>query len=352
VSISDVKVYDGVAWVSIKGPQGEPGADGGGTFTASTTAPSTPTAGDRWLETDTGIEYVYFSDGSSSQWVETGNGGSGPQGATGADGSDGTNGTDGLGFDGITSTSSVAIGTGSKSFALNKIGALVVGTRVRVVSTANTANYVEGTITGVSTLTITVNVDNLGGSGTIASWNVTVAGVKGDQGDQGDPGADGAVGPTGPAGGVLARAVLSSAVTTNGTTNATTVASYSIGAGTVAVGTTYRIAAKGYRTGTNNSGGTFAVSIGGQTVTTLTHANSGTAAGWSVDALVTIRSTGSSGTAAGQESLVYNATWLTTSNNSTVTVDTTGAMTLSLVMTAANVNNSYLATQCVIEQVN
>lgn len=56
----------------------EIGAGGaGGTYTVSATAPSSPAQGDRWLETDAGVEYTYFNDGSSSQWVETGIGGSG-----------------------------------------------------------------------------------------------------------------------------------------------------------------------------------------------------------------------------------------------------------------------------------
>jgi len=40
--------------------------------TVSATAPSGPTAGDRWLDADTGIEYLYTDDGDSSQWVEFG----------------------------------------------------------------------------------------------------------------------------------------------------------------------------------------------------------------------------------------------------------------------------------------
>lgn len=39
-------------------------------FTASETAPSNPSEGDRWLNTLTGSEFVYISDGTSFQWVE------------------------------------------------------------------------------------------------------------------------------------------------------------------------------------------------------------------------------------------------------------------------------------------
>ena len=99
-----------------------------------------------------------------------------PTGATGATGA---------GYDGITSTSSVAIGVGSKSFVLNKLGALAIGTRVRISNTTTPSSYMEGIITGIATLTATVNVDNTSGSGTLASWRVAVAGDKGANGSLG-----------------------------------------------------------------------------------------------------------------------------------------------------------------------
>lgn len=48
------------------------GGSGGGAYTVSATAPSSPANGDRWLDTNSGIEYSYVNDGNSSQWVETG----------------------------------------------------------------------------------------------------------------------------------------------------------------------------------------------------------------------------------------------------------------------------------------
>ena len=41
-----------------------------GGYTFSATAPVDPKVGDRWLDSETGIEYTYFNDGTSSQWVE------------------------------------------------------------------------------------------------------------------------------------------------------------------------------------------------------------------------------------------------------------------------------------------
>lgn len=48
------------------------GGGGGGTFTFSATAPVSPTAGDRWTDSNSGITYTYVNDGNSSQWVEMG----------------------------------------------------------------------------------------------------------------------------------------------------------------------------------------------------------------------------------------------------------------------------------------
>jgi len=39
-------------------------------FTYASSAPGSPAIGDRWIDSDTGKEYVYVNDGSSSQWIE------------------------------------------------------------------------------------------------------------------------------------------------------------------------------------------------------------------------------------------------------------------------------------------
>lgn len=41
-------------------------------FTTSSSAPASPAAGDRWLNSTTGIFYTYVNDGDSSQWVDLG----------------------------------------------------------------------------------------------------------------------------------------------------------------------------------------------------------------------------------------------------------------------------------------
>jgi hypothetical protein len=50
------------------------GGGGGASVTASDTAPASPSAGDLWFHTTQLKLYVYYSDGSSNQWVQTNSG--------------------------------------------------------------------------------------------------------------------------------------------------------------------------------------------------------------------------------------------------------------------------------------
>ena len=91
----------------------------------------------------------------------------------------------GIGYYNLTSVSSVAIGTGSKTFTVNLSNtstAFTVGTRVRVAYVTTPANFMEGVITSFSGTTMIVNVDSIGGSGTYANWTVSVAGIQGSNG--------------------------------------------------------------------------------------------------------------------------------------------------------------------------
>jgi hypothetical protein len=67
-------------WVSTStpGPRGESGLN----VTTSNTAPSSPTAGQFWWNTDVNRLYIYYTDADSSQWVQATT-----PGADGADGS-------------------------------------------------------------------------------------------------------------------------------------------------------------------------------------------------------------------------------------------------------------------------
>lgn len=85
-----------------------------------------------------------------------------------------------------TSTTSLAIGTGSKVFTTQAGMAFTVGRFVLVVSAANPANYMHGQVTAYSGTSLTVNVTNTGGTGTLNDWNITVSGTQGSQGPAGN----------------------------------------------------------------------------------------------------------------------------------------------------------------------
>jgi hypothetical protein len=91
-----------------------------------------------------------------------------------------------------TSSSSVLIGTGSKSFTTQAGKYFDVGNWLLIVSDANEANYMHGQVTAYSGTSLTVNVTNVGGSGTLADWLITVSGTRGATGPQGPTGSPGA----------------------------------------------------------------------------------------------------------------------------------------------------------------
>lgn len=100
----------------------------------------------------------------------------------------------GAGYGG-SSTTSLTIGTGSKTF--NGVGAGLAyqgGNYVRASSAANGANYMEGNVTAYSGGNLTVNVTAAGGSGTFADWNFAIAGAPGAIGVSTLNGANGALG--------------------------------------------------------------------------------------------------------------------------------------------------------------
>ncbi len=77
-----------------------------------------------------------------------------------------------------TSTSSVAIGTGSKTFTVADSGKpYIVGTPLRIAdSAAPSTNWIDGIVTSYSGTTLVVNAVAYAGSGTIASWNINLGG--------------------------------------------------------------------------------------------------------------------------------------------------------------------------------
>lgn len=84
-----------------------------------------------------------------------------------------------------TSTSSIAIGTGSKTFVLAADRPFAVGAFVTIAETADpTTNYMYGQVTSYTsaTTTLVVNVTVTAGSGTIAAWTVQISGARGETG--------------------------------------------------------------------------------------------------------------------------------------------------------------------------
>jgi hypothetical protein len=109
-------------------------------------------------------------------------------GATGATGT-------GRGYFGLTSTTSLAIAEGAKTFTVNQAqgtNAFVVGQYVRAFG-ATATNYMEGYITAYTTTSLTITVDNISGTGTLAAWTITATGSQGAAGPTVYPGAGVAV---------------------------------------------------------------------------------------------------------------------------------------------------------------
>jgi hypothetical protein len=97
--------------------------------------------------------------------------------AKGDKGDKGDTGNTGAGYGG-TSTTSLAIGTGSKALTTQAGLAYTNGARVRASSAANTTNWMEGLATYSGT-TLTMTADKVNGSGTHADWNLNVVGQPG-----------------------------------------------------------------------------------------------------------------------------------------------------------------------------
>ena len=82
-----------------------------------------------------------------------------------------------------TSTSSVLIGTGAKSFTTQTGKQFQIGQTVRVANTVAPENYMDGQVTAYNSGTgvLDVAVSSVGGSGTLAAWTISL--VPGGAGD-------------------------------------------------------------------------------------------------------------------------------------------------------------------------
>jgi len=78
-----------------------------------------------------------------------------------------------------TSTTSLTVGTGSKSLTVDTGKGYAVGQAVMIASTAGPTNYLTGQVTSYDSGTgaLVVNVTSVAGSGTVAAWTVSVSAV-------------------------------------------------------------------------------------------------------------------------------------------------------------------------------
>lgn len=76
-----------------------------------------------------------------------------------------------------TSTTSLAVGTGSKSLTTQTGKNFQIGQSVRIASTASPANYMDGQVTSYTSGTgaLVVNVTAVGGTGTLAAWTISLS---------------------------------------------------------------------------------------------------------------------------------------------------------------------------------
>lgn len=127
---------------------------------------------------------VTGGSGTFSDWSLVVGGNVGAQGPIGA-------------ASGGTSTTSNAIGTGTKTYTVPAGLDLFVGQRVRYAVTASpTVNYLEGPISAYIGTSMSVSSDLVGGAGTFADWTFSIIGARGVTGATGS---DSTVpGPAGP----------------------------------------------------------------------------------------------------------------------------------------------------------
>jgi hypothetical protein len=108
----------------------------------------------------------------------------------------------GVGYDGIT-LSIASYVDGTLAGTLNKVGAMINGSVIRVISNANPSVFADGTIFSLTGTEISVSIffDQTGGTlASLVNPKITLAAVQGSTGPTGNTGATGPTGPTGPDG--------------------------------------------------------------------------------------------------------------------------------------------------------
>jgi hypothetical protein len=80
------------------------------------------------------------------------------------------------------STTSLLIGTGSKTLTVQPGRQFITGGDVKIIDAGNSANVMYGTVTSYADTSLQVNVTSFDGSGTVANWRITLAGQRGGLG--------------------------------------------------------------------------------------------------------------------------------------------------------------------------
>jgi hypothetical protein len=177
------------------GPAGATGATGAMGATGATGATGAAgTTGATGMAGSTGATGANGVTGSTGTTGGTGpTGSTGTAGVTGATGAVGATGATGDKYS-TTSTSSVLVGTGLKTFTVPAGMAYTLGQPLIILNSGGA--FMIGAVTSYAGTSLTVNVGTVGGSGTFASWTINVSGVTGATGSTGAAGATGATGAT------------------------------------------------------------------------------------------------------------------------------------------------------------
>jgi len=96
-----------------------------------------------------------------------------------------------------TSSSTIAVTTGTKTFITQSGLAYSAGARLRASSRALTTNFLEGDVVSYTSTNLVTVISTFGGSGTWTDWNLNIAGIQGATGATGSTGATGAAGTNG-----------------------------------------------------------------------------------------------------------------------------------------------------------
>ena len=158
---------------------------------------------------------VYFARGEQGPQGATGpqgvQGAQGPTGLTGATGAtgpigpqgeQGIQGIQGVGYNNVSSTTSVPVSTGLHTWTVANVGAFLPGMRIRAIHTDTPSIWLEGPCNVASGTTIIITADKVSGSGTHNTWKFASAG------EIGSTGATGATGATGPSGVIAVTAPI------------------------------------------------------------------------------------------------------------------------------------------------